>query len=459
MDGSPIDTIQCLDALPVPALLLRAGRVVACNTRARDLLGIDGHAPASTWLVRVESTPAGSPVVVEHDRPGMAPIRIEVSLGPCIDAAGSRFMLLRDVEAEASSRRGLERGLEFERLLTRGSALLMRSTDDRLDEAIEEVLGTVGGFFGVDRAYAFMIDEAAYTQSNTHEWVAPGISSEAGNLQDVPLDAFPWLLARLRGDEVFRYASLDALPAEAANERAEFEREGIQSILIVPLRSAGHLQGFIGFDAVGARVDWDDACVASLRLLAQMLASAIESRATAACLRRQATHDSLTGLPNRLYLRERFGTCSRKSSDAFVAVIDIDDFKRVNDRHGHAGGDALLRELGRRLSAAVSAGGLVARIGGDEFVVVQPCVDERAETVAARLLAVAQAPFELPGGAHRAGISVGLVRSGGDASLDSILDAADAAMYRAKSAGKNRWALAGGREALPIEFAGPASVA
>lgn len=444
-----MDVARYLEALPAPTLLVRGARVLAGNARARHLLGGGRDLPSCDWLAQLIPGDVGAPVVVEHLRQDAGPVRIEVALGPCIDADGRRFAILRDVDAEACSRLALERGLEFERLLTRASALLVRSDGDRLDSTVEDVLGNVGRFFGVDRAYVFLIDEATATQSNTHEWVAPGISSEAGNLQDVPLDAFPWLLAELRADRVFRYVSLDALPRDAVNERAEFEREGIQSILIVPLWSAGALRGFIGFDAVSARVEWDDACVVGLRLLAQTLAGVLDTRALAARLRRQAMHDALTGLPNRLYLRDRFDGCSRPHADAFVALIDVDDFKLVNDRHGHSGGDALLRELARRLAGTLGAGGVVARIGGDEFVVVEPRARQTAEIFAAKLLAVARDPFELPGGTHRAGISVGLVQgSDEDAGLDAVLDRADAAMYRAKSAGKSRWALACAPETL-----------
>src|SRR5690606_2356675 len=128
----------------------------------------------------------------------------------------------------------LQRRLQFERLLTIASARLIRATGPAVDDAIMSVLGDVGGFFAVDRAYVFLLDEAAGTQSNTHEWGATGISREAHNLQDVPLGTYPWLLSRLRADQVFQVDRVAEMPDEAASERAEFEREGIQSILIVP---------------------------------------------------------------------------------------------------------------------------------------------------------------------------------------------------------------------------------
>jgi diguanylate cyclase (GGDEF)-like protein len=440
MDGLG-DMQRWLDAMPVPALAVGSRGPVACNAAARDLLG---HDAASTWSQIAAGLPE-APGGGIHDvalPSAEGPLPLEVSIGHPV-ADGIRVVVLRDAREDAAVRDCLERALDFERLLTRSSAALMRASDARLDEEIEQVLGDVGRFFDIDRAYVFRIDEASATQSNTHEWTAPGISREAPNLQGIPLDTFPWLLARLRQDAVFAYASLDDLPSDARNERAEFEREGIRSILIVPLWSAGSLRGFIGFDAVRRRVEWSESYVVGLRLLAQMLAGATDTRAMARQLRWQAMHDAVTGLPNRLYLRDRFAGCTQWQQGALVAVVDVDDFKVVNDRHGHGAGDAVLREVARRLAAVLGPDGLVARIGGDEFVVVQPHAREPAARFGARLVEAVEAPFELGGVSQSIGISVGLVdAAAGPSGLDAWLDHADAAMYRAKASGKRRWALA-----------------
>lgn len=446
MDGSSAELDRLLDALPVAALCVAGDRVLARNPAARSLLGPGLPAAVAGMLVDPPG-PDGWTHRRFHLQHDGRPLALDVTAGAPLDATGARILLLREAGDDGDHRHRLARGLEFERLLTRSSAELMRSPEERLDAAIVEVLGAVGRFFGVDRSYVFRIDEAAATQSNTHEWVAPGISQEAPNLQDVPLDTFPWLLARLREDAVFRFESIGDLPQEARNERAEFEREGIQSILIVPLWANGALRGFAGFDAVRCRVEWSDGYVVGLRLLAQMLAGALEARSMARSLRRQALHDAVTGLPNRLYLRERFEQCARRlpagaRAGAMVAVIDVDDFKVVNDRFGHACGDSLLRELGGRFQRAVGDEGVVARVGGDEFVVVDPQGQGGAEAFARRLLDAAGEPFPVPGGVHRAGVSIGLVCGvHEDDALDSLLDRADAAMYRAKASGKHQWAL------------------
>jgi diguanylate cyclase (GGDEF)-like protein len=421
---------QWVEAIPVPALAVRGGHVDGCNDAARALLP-DAAAGWSLICAQLGPMPApGVHAVVIATCDGLLPL--DVSIGPAADG-DARLVVLRDARAEEAVRGCLERALDFERLLTRSSAALMRAGDPQLDDEIERVLGEVGRFFDIDRAYVFRIDDDAGTQSNTHEWTAPGISREAHNLQDIPLGTFPSLLAQLRRDAVFGYAHLDDLPADASNERAEFEREGIRSILIVPLWSAGALRGFIGFDAVRRHVEWSESYVVGLRLLAQMLAGAIDTRAMARQLRWQAMHDALTGLPNRLYLRDRFGESRHWRNGALVAVVDVDDFKVVNDRYGHGAGDTVLREIARRLTAALTP----------EGVVVQPRARETAARFGERLVEVVARPFDVGGTCESIGISVGLVDdSSVGADLDALLDRADAAMYRAKASGKRRWSLA-----------------
>lgn len=437
MDG-PADLQPCLDALPLAALLLGPSGVVAANALAHEMLGREAAGIGARVIAAVDRHDPGAARGVLDAGEGRI---LEFAVGP--SCGGHRVALLRAADADVRLRHRLERRLEFERLLTRSSAALMRSGDARLDGEIETVLGNVGGFFDVDRAYVFLIDEAAGTQSNTHEWTAPGVSREAQNLQGVPLDTFPWLLERLRGDAVFSYDRLEDLPPAAQAERREFEREGIRSILIVPLWSGARLRGFIGFDAVRRHVAWNESYVVGLRLLAQMVAGALDARALARQLRRQAMHDALTGLPNRAYLRQRFLPGSACHAGTLVGVVDVDDFKRVNDHHGHAAGDAVLREIGKRLTDVLGPEATVARLGGDEFVVVEPSPSEPATRLAARLVGIAARPFEVAGSLQAIGISLGMVEARGPACLDALLERADAAMYRAKATGKNRWVLAG----------------
>ncbi len=160
-----------------------------------------------------------------------------------------------------------------------------------------------------------------------------------------------------------------------------------------------------------------------------------------------ALTDGLTGLYNRRYLGVHLdGLIARLADGAMgpsLLIIDIDWFKRVNDTHGHAAGDAVLRELTQRIAYHVRTFDLFARYGGEEFVVVLPETDRRvAEGVAERLrTVVAEAPFQIDGvaGEIAVTISIGLaVTADARETSDSLLRRADEALYAAKAAGRNR---------------------
>ncbi len=161
-------------------------------------------------------------------------------------------------------------------------------------------------------------------------------------------------------------------------------------------------------------------------------------------LRHQALHDPLTLLPNRALFQDRLTAAfTRPGGRVGICYLDLDRFKVVNDRHGHDVGDALLVEVAARLDRCVSIRGhLVARMGGDEFVVLleEPPTGELA-LVADRVLAELAEPIRV--GRHRFTVSasIGVVESGvGDTTPADVLRAADVTLYWAKSDGRNRWA-------------------
>lgn len=148
-----------------------------------------------------------------------------------------------------------------------------------------------------------------------------------------------------------------------------------------------------------------------------------------------ARHDPLTGLATRVDLARHVERLLRSHRPFAVLFVDLDRFKPVNDRWGHETGDRVLRLVASRLTRNVASGDLVARVGGDEFVVVVGHIQdaEGARRVAARLEAVICAPYELPAGRIRIGASVGVAVSEDRSTYASILADADLAMYAAKA--------------------------
>ena len=162
-------------------------------------------------------------------------------------------------------------------------------------------------------------------------------------------------------------------------------------------------------------------------------------------MRHASQHDSLTGLPNRLLLNDRLKraclSASRNNHQLAVLFIDLDGFKRVNDQYGHEAGDVLLIKVAKRLNDTVREEDTIARVGGDEFVVVLPKISsaEQAKTVAEKIVQMMSLPFKVSYMTHNISASIGIMIYPTDSDDPQMLIAlADRAMYLAKQKGKNQ---------------------
>jgi two-component system cell cycle response regulator len=152
-----------------------------------------------------------------------------------------------------------------------------------------------------------------------------------------------------------------------------------------------------------------------------------------------AVTDPLTGLRNRRYVRRHLEGVLRNSGAA-VLLLDVDYFKTVNDTHGHAAGDAVLREIAERVRSHLRSADVVARYGGEEFMVVMSgAATEDGLLVAERLRgAIGTEPVEFEGQSLRVTVSVGIAAGGAGTASDELIGAADAALYRAKNNGRDQ---------------------
>jgi len=161
-----------------------------------------------------------------------------------------------------------------------------------------------------------------------------------------------------------------------------------------------------------------------------------------------AARDPLTGFLNRRSLGEEgaamFVQAQRRGKAMAMMMLDLDHFKTINDMHGHATGDALLREVAVEIAAAMPSIALTARFGGDEFAcafLFDPTHPDTVERIAERLVSRLAQPFQVEGLQLHISVSVGIARSDSDcASIDALMRSADIAMYAAKNSGRNRFA-------------------
>jgi len=186
-------------------------------------------------------------------------------------------------------------------------------------------------------------------------------------------------------------------------------------------------------------------------MLRRLRRSSIQLQASQARAQFLAFHDTLTGLPNRALLEDRFdralAQARRDNTKVALICLDLDRFKNINDTLGHPAGDALVRQVGCRLTAAVRDGDTVARLGGDEFAILQVSLrdEQEAERLAERLLKELAVPFDLAGDEAAITASIGIALSHGESSTrDDMLRKADIALYEAKSQGRARYQLFAG---------------
>jgi diguanylate cyclase (GGDEF)-like protein len=229
---------------------------------------------------------------------------------------------------------------------------------------------------------------------------------------------------------------------------AEFrlpEEERYRSMVALPLVKDERLLGVIAVYSQGFEPYTDDH-VRLLDMVARLAADAFATAMHHAEAESNALTDPLTGLPNARALHVRFSeeeARARRTKQAFqVVMLDLDEFKQVNDTFGHQTGDQMLREVGRVLQAQLREYDFLARYAGDEFVaIVQELTDEQVQDLRQRIeRAISRLSLRVPPDKHaRVGISIGAARFGTDGeTLSHLLIAADQAMYTVKADHKHQ---------------------
>ena len=213
----------------------------------------------------------------------------------------------------------------------------------------------------------------------------------------------------------------------------------------MPLLAGDELLGVVTASWSPGQTPTDRAGELMLRLsgVADQAATALQGARLLSTVRRQALHDALTGLPNRVLFAERLEQALAMSTAAAVLFCDLDRFKQVNDQFGHAAGDELLRQVAHRLRSAVPASATLGRLSGDEFAVL--LVDDAdPQATASALVERFERPFRVEGHELRMTTSVGVALAECDELRpDVLLRAADTAMYAAKQRGRNQISVAG----------------
>jgi diguanylate cyclase (GGDEF)-like protein len=217
---------------------------------------------------------------------------------------------------------------------------------------------------------------------------------------------------------------------------------GLKGAVAIPVRVGRDLVAVVEFFAYGV-VGTDPELVQTLEHVALQLGRVVERERARGALEHQATYDSLTDLPNRVLLRDRLAeaihTAPRSKDGVTLLLMDLDNFKEINDSFGHQAGDAILRQVGPRVRDQLRHGDTVARLGGDEFAALLPgaALDD-AVRIAGAILRALEQPVAVDGQLLdvRASIGIAAFPQHG-AGAEDLLQRADVAMYLAKRSGQS----------------------
>ena len=190
-----------------------------------------------------------------------------------------------DISDRKRTEQELQERVEFENLITTISTRLIDLDVSEIDREIDRALQVLGEFAQVDRSYIFQIYENPNRLDNTHEWCITGVEPQKDNLQGLSIEDLPWFWDKIKSNEVLEIPQVSELPLEASVEKKLLQSQDIQSLICVPMISAGSLVGFLGFDSVRGEKAWSSESIKLFKMVGEMFVNALERQRVEGALR------------------------------------------------------------------------------------------------------------------------------------------------------------------------------
>ena len=280
--------------------LMKGGLFVDCNRRTMEIFGCrkdeiigqppfrfsppqqpNGHDSREMALDKLSAVAEGEPQSFEwrHVRFDGTPFDAEVSLNS-VELGGEKYVqaIVRDITARKRAEESLRFVSEFERLLTSISTRFVHLPSGQIVAGIEHALREIGELVQSDGGYVMLFSDNFEYASCLAQWGKPGIAPAKSQLQKIRVDGTPEWLEQLKENKTIPVVSLDDVPSAEVDRRQFYELVGIRSVLEVPLAYSGRLKGFVAWPCFSRPRDWSERDIALLRMVAEVIANALERR-------------------------------------------------------------------------------------------------------------------------------------------------------------------------------------
>lgn len=336
--------------------------------------------------------------------------------------------------------------IEFQQMILEITFEFMNITQENYDERVNHLLESIGLFFEMERTYLFSLNYKNNTMIYSHEWCNDGVDPLVGIDKEIPLDIYPWWLEQLNKNNIIHVEDVNLMPPEASVERKHLRKQGIKSIISVPISVDGQIEAYIDIDSVKFVKTWSAEDIKLIHIMAKILSKGITQINHVNEISFMLNHDLLTSLPNRLLLTtklEKDIEKTRLNKQPFsLLFINLDGFKRINDTLGYHQGNDLLKQAAERLRSLFKKEDIVYRTDGDQFILYLRDYQNEIELdfIVVQVMDIFTKAFVLRGEEYVITASMGLSEypiDGEDVEL--LLENAYTAMHLAKKLGKNQY--------------------
>ncbi|MGM0410721.1 MAG: diguanylate cyclase domain-containing protein [Bacillota bacterium] len=280
-------------------------------------------------------------------------------------------IMLININERKKIQKNIKQKENRQRLAVEISSDFLNKPLNQMDNTIDATLSKIGKHMEADRSYIFESgeDDIMFCKNIWRRNVA----SQNDNNPKKSIKISTWMYGQVLNQNPVLITNVKDIPLKASNDRREFIRQSIKSLLWVPMIVENQVIGFLGIDCIRKEKEWNDNDIQTMQLIASIVASAINRVRTEKDLIYHTFHDELTGLFNRVYFEEERKRLNvERQLPISIIIADVNGLKLINDTFGHEKGDELLKKIALIFQNIFREEDIITRWGGDEFLVFLP---------------------------------------------------------------------------------------